>query len=365
MRREGPVLLGWIRENAVFVQKFDACAKVLSKYLFSQIRTSADARMVWRGVPRALNHCDADTMHEDRGVVLAYAWLHFLERYARAWQALEHLVEKYRLPMGSQGVRALDVGSGLGPTAFAIHDFYSAMLEFSDRTSHPAWRQPIDVTCIEKGTGFNVVRHHLAEMMSIDAQIPSVLSICGNLADYKEFRPQQERRRLETFLRREEDEYFDEELGMWISDPVYTREEANTVSQSLHRYRLFSFSNFLTSQDSVTEFKPNLIETLRDARPGSVLFVIGGTGSKYKKTYELLGQLALHTGFRDVVSTTVSSVDSKVADSVYEEARRLYHHLQYLSATDDGGLDRLHEHFRVRSQHTSSALRTFRKFRYP
>lgn len=363
MRREGPDFLGWIRENAALARKFDACATVLSTFLLSHIKTADDARMVWRGVPRALNHCEPDTMHEDRGVVLAYAWLHFLERYARAWQALEHLVEEYRLPMGSQGVRALDVGSGLGPTAFAIHDFYSAMLEFSDGTNHPAWRQPIDVTCIEKGVGFNGVRHNLAEMMSIEAQIPSVLSICDNLPDYKKFRPQEQRKRLENNLRSEEDEYFDETLGTWISDPIYTLEEANTVSQSLHRYRLFSFSNFLTSQDSVEEFNSTLIETFRDARSGSVLLVLGGTGRKYKKIYEHFRQLALVAGFWDVVSTTVSSADSQVADRVFEENQRIYHHLQGLAPTDDGEIGRLHEHFNGSQFRSSSSLRAFRKFR--
>ena len=55
--------------------------------------------------------------------------------------------------MGKNGVRALDVGTGPGPAAFAIHDFYVAMVEYSEVTGNPKWRQPSLVTCVEVQKG--------------------------------------------------------------------------------------------------------------------------------------------------------------------------------------------------------------------
>ena len=65
--------------------------------------------------------------------------------------------------MGKYGVRALDVGTGPGPAAFAILDFYTAMSEFSEITYRPRWRQPPYVTCVELDRNANHFRHLLAE----------------------------------------------------------------------------------------------------------------------------------------------------------------------------------------------------------
>ena len=65
--------------------------------------------------------------------------------------------------------------------------------------------------------------------------------------DFGEFEPTRERRQYLEALRREEDEYFDDLAGRWDSSPVYLPDEANDMAQSLHRYRLVTFSNFLTT----------------------------------------------------------------------------------------------------------------------
>ena len=104
------------------------------------------------------------------GAACAYAWLHLLDRYVRTWLALERLVQKSSLPMGKNGVRALDVGTGPGPAAFAIHDFYAAMVEFSEKTDNPKWRQPAQLTCFEFDGSTNHFRHLLAEILVLPSR---------------------------------------------------------------------------------------------------------------------------------------------------------------------------------------------------
>ena len=164
MAEEGPDFIAWLGGDSVLRGKITITARAISQLLLAEIDTEIAARKFWHGVPRALSHESPETMHEDWGIVRVYVWLHFLERYARTWSALKYLVEECRLPMGRDGVKTLDVGAGLGPVAFAIHDFYAAMLEFAEVTDHPKWHQPPDITCVEPATGFNAMRTLLWEM---------------------------------------------------------------------------------------------------------------------------------------------------------------------------------------------------------
>ena len=52
----------------------------------------------------------------------------------------------------------------MGPVAFAIHNFYAAMLEVAVETDHPKWYQPPDITCVERASGFSAMRSQLWEM---------------------------------------------------------------------------------------------------------------------------------------------------------------------------------------------------------
>ena len=85
------------------------------------------------------------------GAESAYAWIHLPDRYVRTWLALEVLVERCLLPMGKEGVRALDVGTGPGPSAFATHDFYAAMMRYADITGRERWRQPRETEMCRDG----------------------------------------------------------------------------------------------------------------------------------------------------------------------------------------------------------------------
>ena len=126
---------------------------------------------------------------------------------------------------------------------------------------------------------------------------PSELSTWNNLTDFNEIRPNQERTDEFGHLRRADYTYWGEIREEEASELLYTDQEANEQSQSMHRYRLFAFANFFTSCESVDDLAEKLGELLADADPGSVLLVMGGEGGDDPGIYEKLRRIAVVAGF--------------------------------------------------------------------
>ena len=366
MAEEGPDFIAWLGENSVLRDKITIPARAISQLILAEIDTEIAARKFWHGVPRALSHECPETMHKDWGIVRAYAWLHFLQRYARTWSALEYLVEECRLPMGRYGVRTLDVGAGQGPVAFAIHDFYAAMMEFAEETDHPNWHQPPDITCVERANGFNAMKSQLWEMAySVSwGDWPSRLSRWAHLKDFNEIRPKQERADEFAGLRWADITYWDEIREEESSERLYTDQEANEQSQSMHRYRLFVFANFFTSRELVHSMAEKLGELLADANPGSVMLVMGGEGGHYTGIYEELRTIAVAAGFRIIVPDAKSSSKlSSVDDIISAESLRIFEHAQKLDPSDDPKVVALGKSFAQGDVFPANAIRAFRKHR--
>lgn len=191
LNREGADFLDWVREEQVLSTKFSFLATALWTLLRGRVRTQEEAHDVWEAVPAVLSRCNEQETYEMPGAACAYAWLYLLERYVRTWLALERLVQKSCLPMGKNGVRALDVGTGPGPAAFAIHDFYAAMVEFTEDTDNSKWRQPALLTCFEFDGSTNHFRHLLAEILVQQAgrESEGVLAMTSAMRDFGKFEP--------------------------------------------------------------------------------------------------------------------------------------------------------------------------------
>ena len=188
--------------------------------------------------------------------------------------------------------------------------------------------------------------------------------MCHALSDFGDLQPTLERRQYLNALRDSEDEYFDEDAGFWTSEPRYCPQEANAMAQSLHRYRLITFSNFLTTVNSVKCFESNLLDVLQDAARGSVLLVLGGKKDPYPEVYEYLDQLAEPSGFKlKVNGETVSCAGSEVEGRVYEEGRLIYRYLQKLSENKDVGTKKVWTYFERDGSPNfpSSEIRVYRK----
>ncbi len=187
----------------------------------------------------------------------------------------------------------------------------------------------------------------------------------GYLRDFREIMPTQERKKLFETLRYEEEEYYDEEAGWWTSDPVYWENEAHDIAQSLHRYRLIVFSNFLTTVDMVARLEQNLVEILHDANPGSVVVVLGGKGGKYPQICDWVDQIAKPAGFEKkvIAGGEVTVKNSIMEERIYEEGQRIYKYLQELAPNSDDATGQVRTHFeKSRSSSVSSKLQVYRKY---
>ena len=331
-RREGNAFLSWLSREQRLHKGFDALAIALRETFDAHVRTASDARAVWHAAPAVLEKCDKPTTYTMRQAEIAYAWLHLLDRYVRTWLALEHVLKSSLLPMGRYGVRVLDVGTGPGPSAFATHDFYAAMEEYARTADAPSWRQPPDITCVEPALTMNHIRHDIAERLTVNGAPRSVLAMTRGIHDFCTILPAQARREIENNLRNELEEYYDEQRAESHAYATYTAEEANREANAYHRYRLFTFSNFLTTPGTVSSFRKNIEGILADAHAGSVLLMIGATGGCYPAIQERMAALAAAGGFRhrnDAV--TVASADARLDRRLDKEVRWFYRRLKQLA----------------------------------
>ena len=328
-RREGDTFLNWLHREQRLQKRFDALAIALRETLQKQVQTASDAQAVWQAAPAVLSKCNDPTTYTLRNAEIAYSWLHLLDRYVRTWLALEHVLRDRLLPMGRYGARVLDVGTGPGPSAFATHDFYTAMEDYARIVNSASWRQPPNVTCVEPAPGMNHIRHDIAERLALIHGSQSILAMTGELHDFSTILPTQERRQLEDSLRNQYDEYYDEERQEWHADPVYTPQEANYEANAYRCYRLFTFSNFLTTIDTVSTFQENIEDILADAHAGSVLLMIGAKGGSYPAIQERIAGLAYASGFRRRnVAVAVKSADVQLDYRLDQEVRWFYRHLK-------------------------------------
>ena len=331
-RRQGTEFLRWLSDHRQALQDgFSVLTKGLRALLEQRIRTKEDALEVWGAVPAVMSKCDDAHTYCMRGAASAYSWLHLPDRYVRMWLSLQLLVEHCLLPMGKEGVRALDVGTGPGPSAFATHDFYAAMTEYADVSGDDRWRQPAAVTCVESSPQMNQFRHHLAEFMVMQGAPHSVLDMCSDIGGFESVLPTEERKKLNHSLRWAEESYYDEYTEEWESELRYTPEEANFIANNQHRYRLFTFSNFLTETSIIEDFRKNLTDILNDARAGSVLLLIGGKCGKYRDVQKEVTNLAQKAEFLRTMEHARVSSDVAMEDAVFAEQVRFYQRLKHIA----------------------------------
>lgn len=364
-RQEGRVVLRWLAHEKRLSSGFNRLAQGLREIFEAEIRTPADARRVWDAAPSVLGRCNDPATYRLAGADAAYGWLHLLDRYVRTWVALEELLRDGMLPMGQHGVRVLDVGTGPGPSAFATHDFYVALTDYSGTSGSEPWSQPPHITCVEQAGAMNSFRHRLSEGLFVNGAPGSIFAMAGGLDDFGSIRPRGERQQLERQLRDSYDEWYDGEE--WQAEPTHTAEEANHEANAHRRYRLFAFSNFLTTLDILDKFSGAIQEILRDARPGSVVLVLGGRGGDYPEIRRRVGRLAQAGGFRrSAFRERVASGSAGLEERLAEEWRWLYKRLRDIAGdlpAEDLETKRLRKELEGRTQIrlASSAVNAFRK----
>src|SRR3954469_21061241 len=131
LRQHGEAFLDWARRHSSLQERGAILAQCLRRILLDRVSSKEAAEAVWAAAPHVLRRCNEQSTYRLPFAPEAYAWLHFLDRYARTWRALKVLVSQCSLPMGKYRVNTLDIDTGPGPSAFAVQDFYQTMVAFA------------------------------------------------------------------------------------------------------------------------------------------------------------------------------------------------------------------------------------------
>jgi hypothetical protein len=309
-------LAEWLDTRHVLEENVDRLARDVGEYLLDwQLQTPAAGAQFLASVPLVLARCD-DDIYGAQAVADAYAWVHLLERYRRAWFALCALFNAGRLPLARQGLEVLDVGTGPAPVLYAVSDFHAAVCAFAEEANvADLMLEPPKLGSVEKSAAMT----HLVHVLSEIGRRPTG-PFGTDFRDILDVVPDDLRRRRRNF---EVDRLIEEEgiHDVRIANRIVS--EGGIVDRSF-RYRFAVFSNFLTTEESVPAWREPLTAVARALYPGGLMFVMGAPDSrKYQEIYSALRALMTECGLR-AVDDLPSVIDSSADGSGLRQIKRLW-----------------------------------------
>jgi hypothetical protein len=338
-------------------------ANKLQTYLTATIQTPEEALCFWKTIPQVRSACNQPETYEKRFAAEAYAYVHFLDRYWRTWDVLRELTRLCALPLGKDGVRVLDIGTGPGPTPYALQDFYSLLREYGRVYGQELFiGQDLTITIVERSRNMQRFLHYFSEWSR------RLGPFGADRYDFSTFDPITERKKLKKSLQSQEwydsasDEYFLE----------YTPDEANRIAQRQHRYRFIIFSNFFTVGENVNQLSKQIQCLFSDLQYGGTVIVLGARGSHYRTIYDSLMKLAKASGMH-----SLPKVETVLGPQSYNHAAQIIKSTQnniYLYLTKlcgESALPKTREYpdywnpAPYKGKQTKFALRVYRKGRWP
>jgi hypothetical protein len=268
------------------------------------------------------------------------------------------------LPLGTRGVKTLDVGTGPAPALYAIGDFYRSLTEFGERFKIPPLQIPApELDSVERSQPMIWFFHNFSEFCKRSGPFGSVFTDFEGL-DINGIRGWHQRQN-------EYEEQWDPETGQY--EEVYSPSAASEFANSLFRYRLVVFSNFLTLESDVEKFTTELHSMFRDLRPGAVVIVLGSTGDSYQKIYERIAAIAREEGLLEAGwhTDTLGRIEpqDEVACLIKSAQNRVYRRLEGLIGADKLEKDKAWPNYWTAEPSAKSrpkfSLRVFRFGRWP
>lgn len=371
LRISGTGFLAWLRKSGRERERLELIASQLADFLIMRIsRISAEWPEApiefWTRIPEVRSCCSDPQTFEKPLAVEAYAYVHLLERYRRMWRCLKYLTQNAALPLGTHGVRVLDVGAGPAPSLYAIGDFYRALNEYAREANLPDLQlQKPELNCIERSQPMIHFFHEFSEFCGHSGPFREVFSDFRGLdlgGSREWYRNQNE---IVTVQDPETGDYEE------ILNP-----DAGDSANRLYRYRLLVFSNFLTLESDVDLFQEELRRIFGDLSPGAVVVALGATGGVYPQIYKRVVAIAKAAGlkqaaFRDQ-RLELHGIGNDAAATIKQTQHRVYLFLE--SLVGSRALTRRMGNVRWPDYWTSKpspkyrpvfALRIFRRGRWP
>ena len=203
-----------------------------------------------------LKNCDTITYNEP-GTGDAYALLHFLDRYHRFQLTFDLLAHHGLMPLRQGNIDVLDIGTGPGPSMFAISDFYCDRFGYAELIAHASRASTLGSIMWSRvsssGIGYITSPNTPISMLQQEGDVPSTMGPLVILAINSMKRGTPGIRTMTA-----------------TTDLSYIRR---------HRFDLVIFSNFLTTRRQVLHFQRELRDCARFLRKNGILLVVGATAT--------------------------------------------------------------------------------------
>ena len=224
-----------------------------------------------------LKNCDSISYNE-RGASEAYAIVHFLDRFHRFQLIYRALDEQKIMPMPKRKIDILDVGTGPGPSMFALSDFYKNKIEELNIEN-----MSFNIDYVERSESFRNWLHHFTEYVNaytLSKKKWDVPYHHGSFLDFKDLEFNQSQAHFND----------------WGDGRTYVKYYVKK-----YRFDLIIFSNFLTTKEQVNNFSEEIIKCMQFLRNKGRFIVVGARSSseKYKEVYDAISEILLKENFNN------------------------------------------------------------------
>ncbi len=261
--------LKWLMETDFLWNRFNSLTTALENFILDLLSDEIFAIKVASKFEDVLRRCDEIDYSEDE-TAIAYCILHFLPRYRMFQMIYSKLLSENLLPLKikKNPVRTLDIGTGPGPSMYALSDIYSSLQIFGGVSSE--FQQTQDY--VEQSIGFRNILHHFTEIANANYRSDeigwNVPYHHGSFGDFTSIN-------------------FNPMYNYW-GFPKIIR----------FRFNLITSSNFFTTVGQIENQKNEITDCVRYLRHGGVFLVVGAKSEQstknnknYFKIYSLIKQL--------------------------------------------------------------------------
>jgi SAM-dependent methyltransferase len=262
-------------------KRFEELGSLVEGYLLHQMNRYPEVgREMASQLLNVLRNCDTISYNEP-GTGDAYALLHFLDRYHRFQLTFDLLARHRLMPLNHTDIDVLDIGTGPGPSMFALSDFYCERFGYVDSSRAHRERPGFRIDYVERSAEFRQWLHHFTEYANFHAPTGRYWYVPYQHGTFGDFSAIE----------------FDEEITSWDRDEGGHYESASYIRP--HRFDLVIFSNFLTTPPQVLQFQKELRDCARFLRHNGILLVVGATATseKYRQIYDTISAIILGQGY--------------------------------------------------------------------
>jgi SAM-dependent methyltransferase len=262
-------------------KRFEELGSLVEGYLLDQMsRYPEVGREMAFQLLNVLKNCDTITYNEP-GTGNAYALLHFLDRYHRFQLTFDLLAHHRLMPLKQRDIDVLDIGTGPGPSMFALSDFYCERFGYVDLSRVHRERPHFRIDYVERSIEFRHWLHGFTEYANSYAPTGRYWYVPYHHGTFGDFSAIE----------------FDEEMTSSDQDEDGYYHPTSYIRR--HRFDLVIVSNFLTTRPQVLHFQKELRDCARFLRHNGILLVVGATATseKYKHIYDTISEIILGQGY--------------------------------------------------------------------